>query len=337
MPPLTHRRRFARVLSFQEVDRLPVVEWAPWWNQTIRRWRGEGLPGHLEDPVDIQRHLGLDPIRQIWVGAHGPRTPRPPRHGAGIVADADDYQRIRPTLYGRSFDAAAVRRWSAEQQRGELVLWLTFNGFFWHPRTLLGIQRHLYAFYDQGELLHRMNADLLAHMQRVLTELLGVCTPDFMTFAEDMSYNHGPMISREMFDRFEAPYYRRIIPVLRDAGVRVFVDSDGDVTGLVDWFVDLGAEGFLPLERMAGVDVGALRRRRPRLLMIGAYDKTVMHRGDRAVRREFDRLMPVMRSGGFVASVDHQTPPEVSLAQYRRYLEIYRRYAERAAQAAHAT
>ena len=76
----------------------------------------------------------------------------------------------------------------------------------------------------------------------------------------------------------------------------------------------------------------ALRRRWPKLLMLGGYDKTVMHRGDRAVRAEFDRLMPPMRSGGFVVSVDHQTPPGVSLAQYRRYLEIFRDGARAAAQ-----
>ena len=36
---------------------------------------------------------------------------------------------------------------------------MTFDGFFWFPRTLLGIEPHLYSFYDQPELLHRMNRD----------------------------------------------------------------------------------------------------------------------------------------------------------------------------------
>ena len=177
-----------------------------------------------------------------------------------------------------------------------------------------------------------MNDELAEWICRVIDEICEICTPDFMTFAEDMSYNHGPMISKAMFDEFEAPYYRTILPRLRDAGVTVFIDSDGDVTAPVDWFCDLGAQGFLPLERMAGVDVAAFRRRRGELLMLGAYDKTVMHRGEAAIRAEFDRLLPVMRSGGFIASVDHQTPPGVSLDQYRQYLAVYREYAARAAQ-----
>ena len=31
-----------------------------------------------------------------------------------------------------------------------------------------------------------------------------------MTIAEDMSYNHGPMISERTFDEFVAPYYRQL-------------------------------------------------------------------------------------------------------------------------------
>lgn len=45
-----------------------------------------------------------------------------------------------------------------------------------------------------------------------------------------------------------------------------------------------------------------------------------MHRNEAAMRAEFERLAPLMKSGGFIPSVDHQTPPKVSLDQYRTYL-----------------
>lgn len=318
-------------MNFQQVDRLPVIEWAPWWDQTIDRWHGEGLPADLNDCVDIQRFFDLDPIAHLWTQHRGPGVPQPAHHGAGILADEAGYEEMLPHLYPAGFDAEVLCRRAEQQRRGDLLVWLTFDGFFWYPRTLLGIQRHLYAFYDQPDLIHRMNSDLLAHQHRVLDAVLEVCTPDFMTFAEDMSYNHGPMLSRPMAEQFLVPYYRRIVPRLREAGIPVFIDSDGDVTDLVQWFSPAGVEGFLPLERMAGVDVGQIRRRWPRLLMMGAYDKTVMHRGEKAIRAEFDRLMPVMTQGGFAVGVDHQTPPGVSLAQYRQYLAVFREYARRAA------
>ncbi|HSQ76926.1 MAG TPA: hypothetical protein VLT13_15300 [Bacteroidota bacterium] len=43
--------RFRAVMSFQQVDRLPTWEWAMWWDKTLTRWRGEGLPLRLGDDV----------------------------------------------------------------------------------------------------------------------------------------------------------------------------------------------------------------------------------------------------------------------------------------------
>jgi len=334
---MTHRERFHRLMNFQPVDRLPAVEWAGYWDKTLARWHDEGLPREWTDHFEIRRQFGLDPYRQLWPSNLGPDTPAASGHGAGIIADESDYERILPTLYpdprAPTGPLQPLREWAGQSEREQFVFWLTLEGFFWFPRKLLGIQRHLYAFYDQRRLMHRINTDLLAYNLRLLEAVEEVITPDFMTFAEDMSYNHGPMISRELFEEFMAPYYRQITPRLRQAGVRIFVDSDGDVTDLTDWMLAVGVEGFLPLERMAGVDVAHLRRRWPKLLMVGAFDKTVMHRGEQAIRREFRRLLPVVQQGGFVLGVDHQTPPEVSLEQYRRYLAILREFCRTAAAA----
>jgi uroporphyrinogen-III decarboxylase len=139
------------------------------------------------------------------------------------------------------------------------------------------------------------------------------------------------MLSKVQFDEFLAPYYNRITPGLHEHRIVPFVDTDGDVTHPTSWYEGVGIVGFLPLERMAGVDVNALRRDHPKLRMLGAYDKTVMHLGEERIRQEFERLMPAMRSGGFVPSVDHQTPPEVSLDDYRLWLRILREYCEKAA------
>ena len=87
------------------------------------------------------------------------------------------------------------------------------------------------------------------------------------------------------------------------------MDTDGDVTRLVPWLEEVGIAGVLPLERQAGVDGLKLRTQFPRLRMIGHYDKMVMNRGEAAIRAEFERIRPLMKTGGFIPSVDHQTPP----------------------------
>ncbi len=327
---MTNRERFRRVMSFQPVDRLPIIEWATWWDQTVNRWHREGLPPDLTDAFAIRCHFGLDPFQQAWLRGVGPGAPAPASHGAGLLGGRD-YRDLRPFLYPDDmFDPRVAGAWGEQQGAGDLVVWITLEGFFWFPRTLMGIERHLYSFYDEPELLHEINRDLLDYNLRCLERFCAFCVPDFMTLAEDMSYNHGPMLSEEHFEEFVAPYYRQIVPALEARGTLPLVDTDGDITALVPWMQRVGVRGFLPLERMAGVDVNQLRRDHRDLLMIGAFDKTVMHLGEARIRQEFERLLPVMRSGGYIPSVDHQTPPEVSLEDYLLYLRLLREYTEAA-------
>ena len=156
-------------------------------------------------------------------------------------------------------------------------------------------------------------------------------TPDLVGFAEDMSYNHGPMLSEVFFSEFLRPYYDQTVPVIHRHGSKALVDTDGDVTTMIPWLLAAGLDGVYPLERQAGVDIVRLRAMHPRLLMMGGFDKMTMTRGEDAMRAEFERLLPVMRSGGYIPSVDHQTPPGVSLAAYQVYVRLFREYCERAA------
>lgn len=326
MKSMTIRERFHAVMNFQCVDRLPVVEWASWWDKTVQRWRSEGLPADLGGP-DLCRYFGLDVYLQDWLPARTAQCPPPPGHGLGILSSMDDYLRLVPYLY--PLDAVNPSRWQAfagRQKRGE-ALWFSFDGFFWFPRTLLGIEKHLYTFYDDPELMHRINGDLADYMIRCIDEICTICTPDFMTFGEDMSYNHGPMISEDLFNEFLLPYYRKVIPHLKEKGIWVFIDSDGDVSIPAAWFQKAGIDGILPLERQAGVDVARLRSDHPDLRMMGAFDKMTMNKGEAVLRQEFERLLPTATRGGLILSCDHQTPPGVSLEDYRLYLKLFREYA----------
>jgi hypothetical protein len=63
---------------------------------------------------------------------------------------------------------------------------------------------------------------------------------------------------------------------------------------------------------------------------LGHFDKMTMTRGEAALRAEFERLLPTASTGGFIIGCDHQTPPGVSLEQYRLYLTLFREYARAA-------
>jgi hypothetical protein len=322
---MNHVERFRAVMNFQPVDRLPRWEWAMWWDLTIDRWHGEGLPRELgsSQVFDIARYFGLDPYQQFWFSTTDSTIEATQHHVEGIVSNMDDYLRIRPQLFpnhGASIET--MRPWAQRQRLGEAVVWCTIEGFFWFPRTLMGFSKLMLAFYEQPELLHQINRDLLEFNFGLLDKIFPACVPTFMTIAEDMSYNHGPMISKRVFDDFVAPYYRELLPRLQERNIPLIMDTDGDVTLLAPWLQELGVTGVLPLERQAGVDGMKLRRQFPDLRMVGHFDKMTMNRGEAAMRAEFERLVPLMKTGGFIPSVDHQTPPGVSLEQYRCYLRL---------------
>ncbi|MGI6494769.1 MAG: uroporphyrinogen decarboxylase family protein [Kiritimatiellia bacterium] len=335
MKEMTARERFHAIVEFQPFDRLPVIEWASWWDQTIARWHGEGLPADLADRYAINEYFGQEVYWQDWFPVIAPGAPAPAFHGAGILKDMDGYRRLRPFFFQIldrwPLDPDAWQAAAARQRSGDIVVWFSLEGFFWFARTLLGIEPHLYAFYDQPELLHQINSDLADWMERIVDRACGYCIPDFMTFAEDMSYNNGPMLSEACFDEFMLPYYKRIVPRLLDRGIVPIIDSDGDISLAAPWFERAGLRGILPLERQAGVDLAVLRRDHPRMVWMGAFDKMTMARGEEAMAAEFERLLPVARGGGVIVSVDHQTPPEVSLDQYRIFLRLFREFAVKAA------
>jgi hypothetical protein len=317
----------------EPVDRLPVIEWANWWGLTLDRWRSEGLPANLDNPLAIRTWLGLDPYVQVRVPPRGGGFPAPTAHGAGVLATEADYEALRPVLYpplSEHLDARALERLARLQQDDDHVVWLTVDGFFWFPRTLFGIESHLTAFYESPDLMNRMCEDLAEHIAAVYDAMCAYLVPDFMTFAEDMSFRNGPMISKGVFDAALAPHYRELVPMFKERGTRVFVDTDGLVTEPLAWYFGVGVEGSLPLERQAGCDPVALRERYPDALFIGGFDKRVMSEGEAAMRAEFEALLPAMRAGGYIPACDHQTPPAVSLAQYRDYVRLLHEYAQTA-------
>ncbi len=302
-----------------------------WWDQTIDRWRGEGLPADIHGH-DIHRHLGLEVWLQTGVGMG-------PTGSTGVteptIRTMDEYLAlVAGGLYPpneKAVDEKVWRSYIAPQEAGDIALWFTLDGPFWWPRILLGDQEMLLIYYDDAELMHRIIADMTAYHLRTLDEVLKIVTPDFVTWAEDFSYKHGPLISRTTFDEFLAPYYRTIAGVLNEHDIPCIVDTDGDPTEAVPWFTDCGVDGLWPWEARAGCDVAAVREAHPKLLMVGGYDKTVMHQGEAAIRAEFERLLPTAKKGGFIIACDHQTPPSVSLEDYKLYLRCLREYAELAA------
>ena len=206
--------------------------------------------------------------------------------------------------------------------RGDYSIRLHMEGFFWTPRELLGFEPVLYAFYDEPELLHDINDFICKVYKEKAMKVFAFIQPDVVYFNEDLSGVNGPLISPECFDEFVGAYYKELIPMMKETGVgNVIVDTDGEFSKLIPHFLECGVDGFLPMDVNAGMDIVKIREMFPRLKFIGGYNKLRIAEGRGAIDREFERILPVIRGGGYIPGADHQVPPSASLKDYRYYIE----------------
>lgn len=119
---MNHVGRFRAVMGFEAADRLPRWEWAMWWDKTIDRWHGEGLPMALTGVFAIHDYFGLDPYKQFWFSTNEPAIAAVQHHIDGGVSNMDDYRRFLPHLYPDHSEAIeSMKPWAARQAEGVMA------------------------------------------------------------------------------------------------------------------------------------------------------------------------------------------------------------------------
>jgi uroporphyrinogen decarboxylase len=194
-------------------------------------------------------------------------------------------------------------------------------------RSMIGPEGWLYAFYDQPELVHDCMQTWLTLADTVIARHQQHVTIDEIFFAEDVCYNHGPLIGHDTFKEFVFPYYQQLLANLKrrqldqSRHLYVQIDTDGDCRPTIGWFAQaLAMDVMSPFEVASGCDVVAIALEHPNLVMRGGIDKRVLAQGRRAIDEMVERIIPLMRQrGGYIPCCDHSVPNEVPYADYLYY------------------
>ena len=183
------------------------------------------------------------------------------------------------------------------------------------------------AFYDQPELVHEMFAFWSDLILQTLRPLLARTKIDVAIFAEDLAYKAAPHISPRLYGEFWLPYQDPIVEELKRHDVPLIcMWTAGNIVPLLPMLMEHGFNCTWPLEQMAGMDPVVLRRQFGRELRLGGgIAKEALIAGPVAIDREIERLMPVIRDGGFIPAVDDCPPPEVPMGTFAYYVEALRK------------
>jgi uroporphyrinogen decarboxylase len=335
-------------MFYSDRDRCSLGEMG-YWDETLERWRREGLE---EDPdkafaYDYVRRLvpvslELEPgFREEIVEENGDHRIvqrsdgaliRKHRNGGGMpqwlrypLTSHRDWEdqflhRLDPRSESRypADWAERVKEWNSRNyplgiQMGSIYGWL---------RNWMGLQGISLAVYDDpawiGEMMRYMADFACGCGERALREL----DLDYVLLWEDMAGKNGPLLSPELFRELMLKPYSRLTDFIRDHGIElIFVDCDGNAEPLIPLWIEGGVSGIYPLERAAGMDPVAIRRKYgPEFRLMGGVDKRLLAAGPKFIDNELAHVAPLLAGGGYVAWCDHYVPPDVSLKHYRHFV-----------------
>jgi len=353
---MSYRDVFNEIMSYGTFDHMPAVHWHA-WDETIERWHKEGLkPGQ-----DIHELLGTTPhwsniqcnvnlfpafdeetfeetdeyrifrdgdgvVCQAW--KHASSIPRFTDFTLKEAKDWPEYKkrlqpdpaRVSPDLDNHVADAEASGLPIAVGV-GSLMGWI---------RNWMGVENMSYLMYDDLDCYADMVdtiADLSCWSIDQILPRMNV-KPAFGFGWEDICGKSGPLVSPSIFDKCVAPGYTKIRNKLEEHGVHMLgIDSDGDITDLIGHWLDAGVNIQFPIEVGTWkADGMAFRKQYGRdLRIVGHFNKLTLEQGPDAVDAEIERLIPLMKDGGFLMMPDHLITPGTSLESYIWYCRRVRK------------
>lgn len=358
---LTLRERWRRTMFFQSCPCRPNFEFG-YWAETLREWHRQGLPPEVNDQASAYHYFGIENWQSVWGdGGLRPAFPREilaeddqaltyrdpdtgsiaqiNKHGNRSIPHFLDFA-LKDRATWRDFQARL--QWTDERlpawardsrmsavadlyRQRDFPLAVGIGSLMGKPRNWIGFEGIALMQYDDPDLLEEIIETQCQISLRSLEPLVREIEFDFGSGWEDICFNSGPILSKDFIQAVVVPRYQRITSLLRQHGCAVcWTDCDGNITPIVDSFLAGGINCMFPVEVHGGSDPVALRQRHPGLRFQGGVDKMILLKGRAAVRREIERLRPVVEEGGFLPGIDHRVQADASLDSYQYYLKLKR-------------
>jgi hypothetical protein len=177
-----------------------------------------------------------------------------------------------------------------------------------------------------GEAINRIGQFYLDCLKAEIQAADGLL--DGMVIWGDVAYRKSMFFSPDYWRAYFRPWVQAMVRECHGQGLPVIYHGCGNVQLIFQDFIEMGVDGYNPLEAKAGLDCVQLRRQYGHQFGVcGNSSIQVWESGDRdAIRREVLTKLNAAKGGGMIFQSDHSVSSSVSGPTYDYIVELVRRY-----------
>jgi hypothetical protein len=177
-----------------------------------------------------------------------------------------------------------------------------------------------------GAIINRIGAFYLECTKAQIDAAKGLL--DGFVIWGDIAYKTNLFFEPAYWRKWFKPWVKAIADYCHDSNLPVIYHGCGNVNSIFSDFIEMGIEGYNPLEAKAGMDVIELRKKYGHsIAFCGNSDIQVWESGDKtAIKKEVLRKLNAAKGGGLIFQSDHSISSEVSGRTYDYIVNLVRRY-----------
>lgn len=336
--------RFMAALRREVPDRVPV--WELIVNQpTLSAWGASSLEEFVEqEDLDAITVFEDMPLRAVdsptdhadrghvvdeWGVVWGATEHGIPYPVSGPIRCAEDLKSYIPPDPEADYRLAALRSAVRRFKGHRAIVFLTHDAFEFPHYLRGGMDQLLLDYVDRPGLAHELAEMTLDFKIRLMRRAIAAGA-DVVVSGDDYAGRTGPLMSPKHFREYVLPYLQRSVQAAHDAGALYIKHTDGDIWRLIDLLIEAGIDALDPLEPIARMDIGEVKRRYgQRLALVGNIDCTELlpHASadevENAVKETIAKAAP---GGGYVLASSNSIHPGVNPQNYRTMVEAARRW-----------
>lgn len=351
MDTMTSRERVLCALKGGEPDTVPIFDFI--YSRVLYKEVNGRIPSHYcaEDVMECSARIGYD-LGVIPFGGFGGLSDH---QGGGNTytdewgtrfekredtwpvdapvdfplkdrSDLKNYSWPDPTRPERTAEARTALRMARDHK---MAVFGNVRGPFSATWFLVGVENFMMKMFDDPEFID----DVVTRCTEFFIEggrKMAEAGVDALVFADDYGSNTGPLMSPEHFRRYIFPHTQRMVNEFKRLGVPVIMHSDGNLNLLMDDLVDMGIDGYHPVERASQMNIAQVKTQYgDRVCLLGNVDNvtTLVSGSPQDVDAEVKQCIRIAApGGGHILCSDHSLHDDITNENVFALYDAGRRY-----------